>query len=153
MRKITILIVSVASFCFGFIGRAAFNSNENEMKVGAFSMSLSVKDIEASKKFYETLGFKVFGGDVKKKYVIMKNEKTLIGLFQGMFEGNMLTFNPGWDENAKPIETFNDIREIQSHLKTNGITLVTEVDEKTKGPASFIVTDPDGNTILFDQHR
>jgi catechol 2,3-dioxygenase-like lactoylglutathione lyase family enzyme len=154
MKKTTLLFLALAaSFCFGFIGNTIFNTNEKDMKVGAFSVSLSVKDIEVSKKFYETLGFKVFGGDVKKRYVIMKNENTLIGLFQGMFEGNMLTFNPGWDENAKAIETFNDVREIQAHLKANGIKLTTEVDEKTKGPGSMILTDPDGNTILFDQHR
>ncbi|MBL7870308.1 MAG: VOC family protein [Cyclobacteriaceae bacterium] len=122
------------------------------MKLGAFSVSLSVKDLSASKKFYETLGFQVFGGDLKKNYLIMKNGNALIGLFQGMFEGNILTFNPGWNENAEAMETFNDVREIQHHLKTNGITLATEVDEKTKGPGSMMVTDPDGNTILFDQH-
>ncbi|MBP9926309.1 MAG: VOC family protein [Cyclobacteriaceae bacterium] len=122
------------------------------MKLGAFSISLSVKDIVASKKFYETLDFKVFGGDLKKNYLIMKNENALIGLFQGMFEGNILTFNPGWDENAKAMETFDDVREIQRHLKTSGIKLTTEADEKTKGPGSMMVTDPDGNVVLFDQY-
>jgi catechol-2,3-dioxygenase len=123
------------------------------MKLGAFSVSLSVKDINVSKEFYEDLGFKVFAGDMEKKYLIMKNENSLIGLFQGMFEGNILTFNPGWDENAKNIEKFEDIREIQKHLKNKNIKLTTEADENTSGPASLMVTDPDGNVILIDQHR
>jgi predicted lactoylglutathione lyase len=122
------------------------------MKLGAFSISLSVKDITASKQFYENLGFKVFAGSLEKKYLIMKNENALIGLFQGMFENNILTFNPGWDESANKIEAFDDVREIQRHLKQQGIPLVTEADEKTTGPACLIVTDPDGNTILIDQH-
>lgn len=123
------------------------------MKLGAFSLSLSVKDITASKQFYENLGFTVFAGGMEKKYLIMKNENALIGLFQGMFEGNILTFNPGWDENARNIEEFADIREIQRELKDNGIKLMTEADEKTSGPASLMLTDPDGNIILIDQHR
>jgi catechol-2,3-dioxygenase len=132
------------------------NSNkekENNMKLGAFSVSLSVKDINVSKEFYENLGFKVFAGDMEKKYLIMKNENSLIGLFQGMFEGNILTFNPGWDENAKNIEKFEDVREIQKHLKNKNIKLATEADENTSGSASLMVTDPDGNVILIDQHR
>ena len=123
------------------------------MKLGAFSASLSVKDIKASKAFYETLGFSVFGGKVEQNYLIMKNEGTLIGLFQGMFEGNLLTFNPGWDENAQNIEDFDDVREIQKQLKSNKANFISEADETTEGPASFMVTDPDGNVILFDQHR
>lgn len=123
------------------------------MKLGAFSVSLNVKDINASKQFYENLGFTVFAGDTEKNYLIMKNENSLIGLFQGMFEGNILTFNPGWDENAKNIEKFDDVREIQRQLKSKGIKLTTEADEKTSGPASFMITDPDGNVILIDQHR
>jgi len=122
------------------------------MKLGAFSVSLSVKDIIASKKFYENLGFKVFAGDLENNYLIMKNERSIIGLFQGMFENNILTFNPGWDENAKKLESFDDIREIQQVLKTKGIALESEADENTSGPASFVVVDPDGNAILFDQH-
>ena len=122
------------------------------MKLGAFSVSLSVKDIHISKQFYENLGFNVFAGDITKNYLIMKNENSLIGLFQGMFENNILTFNPGWDENANNIETFDDVREIQRQLKNSGITLVNEADENTSGPASIIVTDPDGNTIFIDQH-
>lgn len=123
------------------------------MKLGAFSVSLSVADIEASKAFYENLGFTVFAGDLEKKYLIMKNENTLIGLFQGMFQGNILTFNPGWDQSAKNLDNFSDVREIQRHLKGKGVALNTEADESTTGPASFMVTDPDGNVVLFDQHR
>ena len=122
------------------------------MKLGAFSISLSVKDINASKQFYENLGFKVFAGDIEKNYLIMKNENSLVGLFQEIFENNILTFNPGWDENANKMETFDDVRKIQRQLKNKGIKLENETDENTSGPASFIVTDPDGNTILIDQH-
>lgn len=122
------------------------------MKLGAFSVSLSVKDISASRQFYENLGFKVFAGDVEKNYLIMKNENSLIGLFQGMFENNILTFNPGWDENADKIEPFDDVREIQKQLKEKGIKLENEADEDSSGPASFVVLDPDGNAILIDQH-
>ena len=122
------------------------------MKLGAFSASLSVKDIKASKKFYETLGFTVYAGQLEKNYLIMKNGNALIGLFQGMFENNILTFNPGWDENANKVEPFDDIRTIQKHLKSRGIKLESEVDESSSGPASFMVYDPDGNAILLDQH-
>ena len=123
------------------------------MKLGAFSVSLNVKDINISKQFYENLGFSVFAGDIKKNYLIMKNENSLIGLFQGMFENNILTFNPGWDENANNLDSFDDVRVIQKHLKSKGIEFQSEADESTSGPASFIVTDPDGNTVLVDQHR
>ena len=122
------------------------------MKLGAFSVSLSVKDINNSKEFYEALGFKVFGGDIAKNYLIMKNENSLIGLFQGMFENNILTFNPGWDENANPFESYEDIRDIQRKLKEKGIKLENEADENSSGPASFVVVDPDGSAILVDQH-
>ena len=122
------------------------------MKLGAFSISLSVKDINTSKKFYENLGFKVFAGDIKRNYLIMKSGNSLIGLFQGMLEKNILTFNPGWDENAGKVESFDDVREIQKQLKAKGIKLDKEADENTSGPASFIVLDPDGNTVLIDQH-
>ena len=122
------------------------------MKLGAFSVSLSVKDIKASKQFYENLGFTVFAGDIEKKYLIMKNENSLIGLFQGMFENNILTFNPGWNENADKIESFDDVRAIQKQLKNKGIKLENEADENTSGPASFVIIDPDGNAILIDQH-
>ncbi len=123
------------------------------MKLGAFSISLCVKDIKASKEFYENLGFKVFAGGMEKNYLIMKNENALIGLFQGMFEGNILTFNPGWDENAGNVEEFDDVREIQRELKAKGIKLTTEADETSSGPASLMITDPDGNVIYVDQHR
>lgn len=122
------------------------------MELGAFSISLSVKDITVSKTFYENLGFTVFAGDLEKNYLIMKNGKALVGLFQGMFENNILTFNPGWDENAKTLDTFTDVRQIQQHLKSKNIALQSEADETTSGPASLVVTDPDGNTILIDQH-
>lgn len=122
------------------------------MKLGAFSISLSVKDIKASKEFYENLGFSVFGGNIEQNWLIMKNENSIIGLFQGMFENNIITFNPGWDQNAKNVEPFDDVREIQRQLKTKGIKFDTEADEKTSGPASLTFSDPDGNAILIDQH-
>ena len=122
------------------------------MKLGAFSISLSVKDIHASKKFYETLGFAVFAGDIERNYLIMKNGNALVGLFQGMFEKNILTFNPGWDESANKLDSFDDVREIQQHLKQHNIKLESEADESTTGPASVILIDPDGNPVLIDQH-
>lgn len=122
------------------------------MKLGAFSISLSVKDIQRSKEFYEKLGFTVFAGDLSMNYLIMKNGKTLIGLFQGMFENNIITFNPGWDEDCNVLDAYNDVREIQAHLKQAGIPLQSEADEKTIGPASITFMDPDGNAILIDQH-
>lgn len=122
------------------------------MKLGAFSISLAVKDIKASKAFYETLGFSVFAGDLEKNYLIMKNESSLVGLFQGMFENNILTFNPGWDQEANALKKFDDVREIQKHLKSKNVKLEHEADETTSGPASFVVLDPDGNAILIDQH-
>lgn len=122
------------------------------MKLGAFSISLNVKDLHASKEFYEKLGFVAFGGDIKQNYLIMKNGNALIGLFQGMFENNILTFNPGWDENANSLDSFDDLRQIQKKIKNNGIALISEADETTSGPASFMLSDPDGNVILVDQH-
>lgn len=122
------------------------------MNLGAFSISLSVKDLTISKTFYEQLGFSVFAGDMDKNYLIMKNGTTLIGLFQGMFENNILTFNPGWNENAEELENFEDIREIQKNLKSRGIDFISEADENTSGPASCMISDPDGNVILLDQH-
>jgi lactoylglutathione lyase len=123
------------------------------MKLGAFSVSLSVKDIHASKAFYENLGFSDLGGDISQNWLIMKNENCIIGLFQGMFEKNILTFNPGWDENARNLDSFSDVREIQRHLKERGIALQSEADESTEGPAHIMLEDPDGNQILVDQHR
>jgi len=122
------------------------------MRLGAFSISLAVKDISNSKEFYENLGFKVFAGALEKNYLIMKNEHSLIGLFQGMFENNVITFNPGWDTDASMLESFDDLREIQKQLKEKGVTLLSEVDESTTGPGSFMLVDPDGNSILIDQH-
>lgn len=123
------------------------------MELGTFSVSLNVKDIKLSKSFYEKLGFTVFGGDISQNWLIMKNGKCVIGLFQGMFEKNILTFNPGWNENAENLETFTDIRELQKQLKSKGIKLISEADESTKGPASLTIEDLDGNPILIDQHR
>lgn len=122
------------------------------MKLGAFSMSLNVKDLQISKTFYEKLGFKVLGGNEEMNYLIMKNENAIIGLFQGMFEDNILTFNPGWDENAQTLENYNDVREIEKSLKESDIVLEQEVKKETQGPGSLIVKDPDGNVILIDQH-
>ncbi len=123
------------------------------MDLGCFSISLSVKDINQSKAFYEKLGFKVFAGDIEHKYLIMKNGSHNIGIFEGMFEGNMLTFNPGWDQDAQALSTFDDIREINQQLKANQVEVSSDTFENEQGPASFSVTDPDGNVILFDQHR
>jgi catechol 2,3-dioxygenase-like lactoylglutathione lyase family enzyme len=122
------------------------------MELGAFSVSLAVKDIQASKAFYEKLGFKVFMGDISQNWLILKNREHTIGLFQGMFERNSLTFNPGWDSNAQKLDSFTDVRELQNQLKAQGVALLNEADESTTGPASFIVMDPDGNPILIDQH-
>lgn len=122
------------------------------MKLGAFSVSLSVKDINASKTFYEQLGFTVFAGALEKNYLIMKNGNALVGLFQGMFPNNILTFNPGWDENANKLDSFDDVRAIQKHLKNVGLKLDSEADVNTTGPASIVLTDPDGNAVLIDQH-
>jgi lactoylglutathione lyase len=122
------------------------------MELGAFSISLSVSDIKASQAFYEKLGFKAFGGDISQNWWILKNGDAVIGLFQGMFEKNSLTFNPGWDQNASGLDSFTDIRELQRQLKDQGVELLSEADESTTGPASFIVIDPDGNPILVDQH-
>lgn len=122
------------------------------MKLGAFSISLSVKDIQASKVFYEKLGFSVFGGNQEHNWLIMKNGDHIIGLFQGMFEENVLTFNPGWDQDAKNLESFTDVREIQRELKAQGIKIHTEADESTSGPAHIMILDPDENPILIDQH-
>lgn len=122
------------------------------MNLGNFSVSLSVKDIKASKQFYEALGFTVFHGDIEQNWLILKNETSVIGLFQGMFDKNILTYNPGWDSNANTLEKFTDIREIQSKLKAKGLNLVREVEQGTSGPASITLLDPDGNPILIDQH-
>jgi hypothetical protein len=154
MKKTALIILGLAAtFCFGFSFKTIITKptdhhakKENNMKLGAFSISLNVKDLNVSKQFYENLGFKALAGGIEKKYLIMKNENALVGLFQGMFQGNILTFNPGWDENAKNIAQFDDVRKIQQQLKNSSIKLTTEADEKTTGPASL-------NVILIDQHR
>lgn len=171
MKRTPLLIIGFAvAFTLGFIVNKMMTKQSEKkeekqaeikqepktmsnMKLGAFSISLSVKDLKISKEFYENLGFVALAGEMEQNYLIMKNENSIIGLFQGMFTGNMLTFNPGWDENGKDIEKFEDIRVIQKHLKSKGIKLTTEADEKTTGPASLMLTDPDGNVILMDQHR
>lgn len=122
------------------------------MELGAFSISLAVKDIAASRAFYEKLGFSVFGGNADQNWLIMKSGSTVIGLFQGMFEKNMLTFNPGWDSNAQPVPGFQDVRQIQQQLAQQGLTLDQRADATTTGPAFIALTDPDGNPILIDQH-
>jgi len=122
------------------------------MELGNFSVSLAVKDIETSKLFYQQLGFTVFMGDQAQNWLIMKNGNRLIGLFQGMFDKNILTFNPGWDSDAQPLPSFTDVRDLQRQLKANGVNMITEADESATGPASFMIADPDGNIILIDQH-
>ena len=122
------------------------------MQLGAFSISLAVKDLEASRAFYQKFGFEVFGGDAAQNWLILKNGDHVIGLFQGMFDRNMLTFNPGWDSDARELATYTDVRELQRRLKAQGVELVSEADESTTGPASFVALDPDGNPVLVDQH-
>ena len=122
------------------------------MELGAFSISLAVSDIRASKAFYEKLGFELFGGDISQNWLILKNGDHVIGLFQGMFERNLLTFNPGWDSDARELDAFTDVRDLQRILKEQGVAFVSEADEGTTGPASFVIVDPDGNPILVDQH-
>lgn len=123
------------------------------MDLGAFSVSLAVKDLAASRAFYESLGFEAFHGDAAQGWLVMKNGDAVIGLFQGMFERNVLTFNPGWDGNAQPVDPFTDVREIQRRLRAAGVAFDQEADESTSGPASVILTDPDGNPLFIDQHR
>lgn len=155
-----LLIFSTILSCYSFfLNSSPKHKNTNKgipsdsLRLGAFSTSLNVQNLKKSKEFYEKLGFKVLGGSKEQKYLIMKNENTLIGLFEGMFEGNILTFNPGWNENGKNMETFDDIRTIEKHLKDSGISLDTEIEKGMEGPASLMLKDPDGNLILIDQHR
>ena len=122
------------------------------MELGTFSISLAVKNLQASRQFYEKLGFTAFAGNPAQNWLILKNGDHAVGLFQGMFDKNIMTFNPGWDSNAQKLATFTDVREIQRQLKAQGVQLTTEADESTTGPASLVVVDPDGNTILLDQH-
>lgn len=165
-RKIWVAAGTVLAFCAGLFVNSAFTTNVapskeikteeqklEDMRLGAFSISLSVKDLKVSRDFYNKLGFEVLGGAMEQNYLIMKNENALIGLFQGMFEGNILTFNPGWDEFGQNIEDFEDIREIQARLKVNGVEVPNPIARETSGPASLILQDPDGNTIFIDQHR
>jgi catechol 2,3-dioxygenase-like lactoylglutathione lyase family enzyme len=126
--------------------------SEETIPLGAFSVSLAVKDLAASRAFYEKLGFSVVGGKAEQNWLILRNPSVTIGLFQGMFERNILTFNPGWDSEAKPLAEFTDVRELQRKLETRGVEFATRADEGTTGPASFIVVDPDGNSVLVDQH-
>ncbi|MBN9653202.1 VOC family protein [Halobacillus sp. GSS1] len=123
------------------------------MELGAFSVSLNVKDIHRSKEFYENLGFEATGGNIDQNWLIMKNDDKVIGLFQGMFEKNILTFNPGWNNNAEELKGFTDVRDLQKELKEKGVELIEETDESTEGPAHITLEDPDGNPILIDQHR
>jgi predicted enzyme related to lactoylglutathione lyase len=123
------------------------------MQLGAFSVSLAVKDLAASKAFYEKFGFQKFAGHEEQNWLILKNGDAIIGLFQGMFDKNILTFNPGWDSNAQNLPSFTDVRELQRQLKAQGLQFTTEADESTTGPASFVAVDPDGNPVMFDQHR
>ena len=122
------------------------------MELGAFSVSLAVKDLQASRAFYETLGFSAMGGDASQGWLILKNGSTVIGLFQGMFEKNILTFNPGWDQAAQPLPSFTDVRQIQAELEARGVALDTRADPDTIGPAHIVLTDPDGNVVMLDQH-
>lgn len=122
------------------------------MELGAFSVSLAVQDLEASRAFYESLGFTRIGGEPEQNWLILQNGATTIGLFQGMFEQNILTFNPGWGPQAEPLEDFTDVRELQAKLKEAGAIFATEADPDSDGPASFVLLDPDGNPVLIDQH-
>ena|ERR1043166_3676074 len=123
------------------------------MKLGAFSISLAVKDIHKSKEFYEKLGFRYKGGNIEQNWIVLKNEHAVIGLFQGMFDENIITFNPGWDGNAQNLDEFDDVRRIQGMLKSSGLSLTREADETTTGPEYITLSDPDGNHVLIDQHR
>lgn len=148
----------LAAFGLGFVVNEVTTSpkkdkEEKSLKMGAFSVSLNVNDLQKSKTFYETLGFRQSGGDIKQNYVIMKNGNALIGLFSGFFKETMLTFNPGWDENKKELKKFDDVRSIQKQLKLNNIPLLVEASDTTTGPAYILFNDPDGNVILVDQHR
>jgi predicted lactoylglutathione lyase len=130
----------------------SYNASKTDMQLGNFSISLTVKDVHASKEFYEKLGFKVSGGDLKRNYVVLQNATSTIGLYQGMFEKNSLTYNPGWDRDCKTLAEFQDVREIQQELKKRGLNPVVAADESTTGPAYLTLVDPDGNPILIDQH-
>ena len=150
LKYLLVLALVAAAAAVG--ATVASNASHSAMKLGAFSVSLSVKDIAASRAFYEKLGFSQVMGDPAQHWLILRNGETTIGLFQGMFPRNTLTFNPGWTSQNQPLLEFQDVRDLQRQLKAQGVKLDTEADEKTKGPASIMLTDPDGNPILFDQH-
>ena len=133
--------------------RQVHRVKEEYMNIGAFSLSLAVKNIEASLAFYEKIGFEKFFGNIDEKWLILKNGDVTIGIFEGMFEKNLMTFNPGWDDSAKDVDPYTDVRKLQKDWKAKGINIIDEVDESTEGPGSFFIEDPDGNQILIDQHR
>lgn len=151
-KYLLVLALMAAAAAVGATVASNSNKSTTAMKLGAFSVSLSVKDIAASRAFYEKLGFRQVMGNEKQRWLILRSGETTIGLFQGAFPRNTITFNPGWNSQNLPLPEFQDVREIQRQLKAQGVKLDSEVDEKTKGPASFMLTDPDGNPILFDQH-
>lgn len=144
--------MAIASLGHGLTQSPMDIKESNNMQLGNFSISLAVKDIKASKAFYEKLDFKEVGGKLEQNWLVLQNGTTTVGLFQGMFENNIMTFNPGWDKDKQTLKDFMDVRELQRTLKERGLSLTTEADEASKGPASFVLMDPDGNTILFDQH-
>lgn len=159
-RTLKLSIALCAAFTLGLLTMSFIDQSKgtetkpaDPIKLGAFSISLNVKDLKASKEFYESLGFSSKGGSMESNYLIMKNGNALIGIFQGFFEGHMLTFNPGWDENGKNMKKWDDVRVIQKHLKSKNIPLIMEAADTTKGPAFIMLKDPDGNMILIDQHR
>ena len=155
-KSIFVVLGGILPFLFGFYLNDNMHSTMEEdrpIKLGAFSISLEVKDLKTSKEFYEKLGFRDLGGNMESGYLIMKNGNAIVGLFQGMFEGNILTFNPGWDESAQNIDDFDDVRAIQESLIKDGVELETKADTETTGPAFITLKDPDGNAILIDQHR
>jgi lactoylglutathione lyase len=145
-------VQAIVASAIPLAAQTAPQAKEQGMELGTFSVSLNVKNLAASRSFYEKLGFQAFMGDPAKNWLILKNGDHVIGLFQGVFEKNIMTFNPGWDSNAKKLAAFTDVRELQRRLKAKGVKMVNEADESTTGPASFIVVDPDGNPILVDQH-
>lgn len=150
------LILLTATACVSVASKDTPPTKPQDMNhrtsIGAFSVSLTVKDLAASRAFYEKLGFEVTGGNQEQNWLVLRNADATVGLFQGMFENNIMTFNPGWNRQAQPINEFEDVRVLQQQFKAAGLQLQTEADESTTGPASFVLLDPDGNTILVDQH-
>lgn len=150
MNRIVVVLLMFSAFSYA---QNSETPKSNHLELGAFSMSLKVKDIKKSVEFYQKFGFTYKNGNIDQKWMVLKNGNTVIGLFEGFIEGNTLTFNPGWDQNAKNLEQFTDVREIQKNLKSENVKLDREADEKTKGPEYLLLKDPDGNSILIDQHR